>query len=236
MASTAQEDLWRSIEMSDAPRFAEISRSLELTPTSRNAKRATVPLRLYLRTGPAGIAGSACEQVAVLQGFASRQVCLRHVLAQLCKATPLSVPLLAGYMPSYENVFYSSRPVDAVAEDGTPLTLLDMLQDVLPAIFPADTVAALQQGPAESAEGAERAAASHHDAAGQEPDASSRDEPLASGFPLKRPAVHDPAVTIAGIQPELQSPLAWLHANLQAPDCFLYVVVHCSDGGAVKHP
>lgn len=36
-----------------------------------------------------------------------------------------------------------------------------------------------------------------------------------------------PLVLIAGTQPPLETPLAWLHARLHAPDYFLYIVVRC---------
>eukprot|EP00967_Tisochrysis_lutea_P147351 scaffold279776_cov18-Tisochrysis_lutea.AAC.1 len=32
-------------------------------------------------------------------------------------------------------------------------------------------------------------------------------------------------VLVSGIEPPLEAPIAWLHANMHAPDCFLYVVV-----------
>jgi Autophagy protein Apg5 len=35
-----------------------------------------------------------------------------------------------------------------------------------------------------------------------------------------------PRVVLAGISPPLQLPVLWLHAQLHAPDFFLYVVVH----------
>ncbi len=35
-------------------------------------------------------------------------------------------------------------------------------------------------------------------------------------------------VIVAGVQPSLDTPVAWLHAQLHAPDYFLYVVVHCA--------
>lgn len=35
------------------------------------------------------------------------------------------------------------------------------------------------------------------------------------------------AVIVNGVQPPLDAPLAWLHAQLHAPDYFLYIVVRC---------
>jgi hypothetical protein len=35
-------------------------------------------------------------------------------------------------------------------------------------------------------------------------------------------------VLVCGVQPPLHTPLAWLHAQVHAPDYFLYVVVHAS--------
>lgn len=39
-------------------------------------------------------------------------------------------------------------------------------------------------------------------------------------------AAADGRVLVAGVTPSLDTPLAWLHAQLHAPDYFLYIVVH----------
>ena len=39
-------------------------------------------------------------------------------------------------------------------------------------------------------------------------------------------AAADGRLLVAGVTPPLDTPLAWLHAQLHAPDCFLYIVVH----------
>eukprot|EP01023_Acetabularia_acetabulum_P003893 TRINITY_DN11620_c0_g2_i1.p1 TRINITY_DN11620_c0_g2~~TRINITY_DN11620_c0_g2_i1.p1 ORF type:complete len:286 (-),score=47.97 TRINITY_DN11620_c0_g2_i1:166-1023(-) len=44
---------------------------------------------------------------------------------------------------------------------------------------------------------------------------------------LSEENLEEAKVLIGGIEPNLELPLAWLHANLCSQDYFLYVVVHC---------
>ena len=134
----------------------------------------------------------------LLSCVACGQKCPYTVILTSCDCT--------GYMSSYGSVDYTSRPSPAASSSGARSTLGQALQQLLPDAFSQEATA-LQSS---STEG-ESALASANSAVQQ----TEQEQTF-----LKR---HD--VIVAGVQPALQTPIAWLHSTLHAPDLFLYIIV-----------
>ncbi|KAF6263705.1 autophagy protein Apg5-domain-containing protein [Scenedesmus sp. NREL 46B-D3] len=293
----AQDELWAAVNRADAAAARRITAPLRLHPTARQpAATATVPVRLFIRQHTAG----SSEDLAAV----------------------------------WEQVFSSSRPVEALQPDGSPTLLAHLVHAVLPRQFPAPVPPAAgaagaasqqvcqrqrqqqqqqqqqqqhgeEQPLGHAAQGAGAAASevqqrqqspgdplgaaagaadldaavsvtgsdsSKADAAagedssrtaeakpGRTPEDDARklvDGAAAAGAPAaageQRPGVESSSVTssqapaaavvpshelpdgwpaspvvfVCGVQPDWRTPLAWLHANMKAADCFLYIVVH----------
>lgn len=109
-------------------------------------------------------------------------------------------------MSSYGSVDYTSRPSPAISSSGASSTLGQALQQLIPDAFSQQS-ATLQSNKAEG------------ENAGSSVDHAVLRKEQEHSF-LQR---HD--VIVAGVQPALQTPLAWLHSTLHAPDLFLYIIV-----------
>ena len=119
----------------------------------------------------------------------------------------------AGYVSSYASVEYTSQPVQ-VDPKASP-SLSEVLQRLLPQYFDCGT------DPAEAA-----TAPQSESSQSQSPPTSAAQSEQAGTQPAQlRPGIK---VLVAGIEPNLQTPLASLHALLHGPDMFLYIVVHSS--------
>ena len=119
----------------------------------------------------------------------------------------------AGYVSSYASVEYTSQPVQV--DPKASISLSEVLQKILPQYFGCSAATV-------GAEDAEAATALQS----RSPAASAEPSEHASRQPAQlRPGIK---VLVAGIEPNLQTPLASLHALLHAPDMFLYIVVHSS--------
>ena len=119
----------------------------------------------------------------------------------------------AGYVSSYASMEYTSQPVQVDPE--ASLSLSEVLQRILPRYFDCG-VANVRPDPAEAATALWS----------ESPTSSAKSREHASRQPAQiRPGIK---VLVAGIEPNLQTPLASLHALLHAPDMFLYIVVHSS--------
>ena len=117
-------------------------------------------------------------------------------------------------MSSYESVDYTSRPVPAVDSSGVSPTLGETLQHVMPHAFRLETKSEQLAEMSSSSQSAE--------ADSQTPKVevdSGKQNSLLQQFSSKY------SVLVAGIQPPLRTPLAWLYSTLHAPDMFLYVIV-----------
>lgn len=123
--------------------------------------------------------------------------------------------VLADYMSSYEGVDYTSRPVVATKDGAVNLTLGEALQQMLP-----DALQLPQQQSDASEPGAESDVQAV-ESGSHEPVVTSRDKQQRNFKPLSDTST----VIVAGIQPSLQTSLAWLYDTLHAPDMFLYIVV-----------
>ena len=147
-------------------------------------------------------------------------------------------------MTSYESIHYTSLPTPCGVGDAASPTLQQALQDVLPEHFPSSTHdgQAGQQGvqpqtqDGDSADGSAAETQSLSTAPAAESSLStelaaesSTDAGLsAAGSEAQSQATRnnvDVQVLIHGITPDLQTPIAWLHALFHAPDYFVYVVV-----------
>ena len=119
----------------------------------------------------------------------------------------------AGYVSSYASVEYTSQPVQV--DPKASLSLSEVLQRILPQCF---DCGAANVG----TDLAEAATAPQSES----PSVSAKQSEHASRQPARlRPGIR---VLVAGIEPDLQTPLASLHALLHGPDMFLYIVVHSS--------
>lgn len=205
----------------------------------------------------------------------------------------------SGYLSSYEDIVSTSRPVAALAQDGSPVSLRQALLPLVEEFMrhrsggggsssgaaalaaPASPMAASAAGGPQSLPGTPVARSSSiaEDAGGSDTPAVQRDvdaelpaaseaseghlgpmdgdEPSSSSAAattaaaaaaaaeisgsaeaagvahqtgeagaLLEQAAADKRVLVAGACPPLDTPLAWLHAQLHAPDFFLYVVLH----------
>lgn len=119
----------------------------------------------------------------------------------------------AGYLSSYASVEYTSQPVQV--DPKASLSLSEVLERILPQYFDcgaANVGANLVEDPT--------ALQSESRSASAKPSEHTSRQPA-----QLRPGIK---VLVAGIEPNLQTPLASLHALLHAPDMFLYIVVHSS--------
>jgi autophagy-related protein 5 len=182
----------------------------------------------------------------------------------------------AGYLSSYEDISVTSRPVEALAADGSAVTLrqalLPLLAECVTGSRGADSTPASLTVPATllaassgstalvgNDRGSLEAATASSDAkpaaepevgaalveagsgAAESGDASSpardstsnaagHDETGVGGATestcLLEASVAQRRLLVAGTTPPLDAPLAWLHAQLHAPDFFLYIVLH----------
>lgn len=116
-----------------------------------------------------------------------------------------------GYLSSYEDIHYTSRPVATVKEDSSPATLQDVVSNIVREY--------LDRGPGQNSRGNGDSSSSNRVETGD-------------GKPTKLQAGHNMEldIIIAGIQPPLDTPIGWLHEHMRAPDYFLYGVVHASSG------
>ena len=128
-----------------------------------------------------------------------------HVSNDCCHVSVIS-SFCADYMSSYESVEYTSRPVGTVAK-GQDQTLFQTLQQIAPHCIPSSSKNSI----------------SLHQAAPE-----SQSAPAEMGTTIESSQatfLEQYTVLVAGIKPSLQTPLAWLHATLHAPDMFLYITV-----------
>ena len=119
----------------------------------------------------------------------------------------------AGYVSSYASVEYTSQPVQV--DPKASLSLNEVLQKILPQHFDC---------------GAANVGTDIAEAATVPQSKISPASAIQSEHASRQPARLRPGikVLVAGIEPDLQTPLASLHALLHGPDMFLYIVVHSS--------
>lgn len=135
-------------------------------------------------------------------------------------------------MASYESVQYTSRPADVRSSEGGEITLGQVLQSVMEEYQPqagsrrssksAPSLAGPREAPPEAAES-------------REPESTSSAGPSGEQQPGPSPSGISPpgsdfggvgsGYLVGGIQPPLETPIAWLHAHMRAPDNFLYAVI-----------
>lgn len=123
----------------------------------------------------------------------------------------------AGLLSTWELTYYTSRPVDAHHADSSDPTLLgEALVQIRPQL--AAVLNAANVEPERSSKAAEGDVGAEGEAA--TPDAV---DSTASVATKQHQLVV--SVKVNGLQPPMDTPLGWLHANFHAPDYFLYVVV-----------
>ena len=121
-------------------------------------------------------------------------------------------------MSSYEGVDYTSRPVPAVNSSGVSPTLGETLQHMMPQAFRLEPES-LSEDIAEMSSSAQTAEAGSQIPSAKVEVDSGKQNRLLQQFS----STH--SVLVAGIQPPLHTPLAWLYNTLHSPDMFLYVIV-----------
>lgn len=170
---------------------------------------------------------------------------------------PAWAGLCAGYLSSYEDIVSTSRPVAALAADGSPVSLQDALLPLVSECLQRHGVsgtaaaAGVQSQPGtprargssvgDSGDGGTEAAAPAAESSkgcetGSSMAALSLADGRAAGTPdpsaaaeaavLLEQAAAAQRLLVGGAAPPLDAPLAWLHAQLHAPDFFLYVTLH----------
>ncbi|CAD7694807.1 unnamed protein product [Ostreobium quekettii] len=196
-----RDSLWQSVKSTDWEGYKSSTSSISLdpVPSQKNCSPPKIPTRVYLRTGAA-----------------------RLEWREMVKST--------------------SRPVPGKHESEPPTfpTLLETLKDVLPSIpwylvsncsIPAGSVPPGE--PARTAADSTGASASEAGSREGEPEAAGVSGELQGGggnvqameAMAARRAVGRVDVLVGGIRPPLETPIAWLHAKMRAPDSFLYIVV-----------
>lgn len=258
--------------------YSQVMASLQLAPVAqRGGRPPAIPIRLYVRQGVGGERPAAWLCVLPLplqkhQAAAPASCPFRGHMSAVCCVLLAA----AGYLSSYEDISVTSRPVEALAADGSAVTLrqalLPLLAECVTGSRGADSTAASLTVPATllaassgsttlvgNDRGSLEAATASSDAkpaaepevgaalveagsgAAESGDASSpardstsnaagHDETGVGGATestcLLEASVAQRRLLVAGTTPPLDAPLAWLHAQLHAPDFFLYIVLH----------
>lgn len=123
----------------------------------------------------------------------------------------------AEYMSSYESVEYTSTPVSTASNAQEP-SLLQTLQQILPHCF--------QPNNYKEAQRSEQATPETQEDQESSVQTGTSLGPYAALMHSSQQRFSDQyCVLVAGIKPQLQTPLMWLHATLHAPDMFLYITV-----------
>lgn len=225
---------------SNLARYRSILASLQLAPAAQRGSPPRIPLRLYVRGGSPGGYLASYEDIAVTS---------RPVAALAADGAPLSLrqalqPLLEEMLRRGASVgvgsatsvaagqLQSQLGTPAVARssgDGGAAGVATSADEELPALAPDASVggnvatsAAAAAAPSAAEAAAEAAAAA---VAGDDNDGPVVAAAAAAAALLEAAAAAG-RVLVGGAAPPLDSPLAWLHAQLHAADYFLYVIVH----------
>jgi len=255
LTGDARDALWGAVLRSDFGAYRAALAPLRLAPAVRPGGGPFVPVRCWVRRGPAG-AGllglwEACDAVsrpipAARPGGGGRTTlgdCLFALAPDACVAVTagealegdagagasvsgrpdgadgdgVDSPGAAAAMAPGQEPWGSASQMRASSCLSDPLGALSLLEP--PSI--ATTAAAAEAGASGAGAGREGAAGGGGGAAGG--------ASPGGGWELRG------ACWVAGTRPPLGTHLEWLHANLHAPDGFLYVVVHVSsEPGAVR--